>query len=266
MADCIWNEKLGDGPLVAVAVHDGHQLRNELKSLMNLNAQDRLREEDPFTGSWTRVAPTRLTGTRSRFEVDLNRPREKAVYRVPEDAWGLPVWKQTLPEPLVEASLAEYDRFFVRLKEVLDDKVRRYGHFVLLDLHTYNHRRLGVDGPPADPISNPEVNIGTGTMNRELWGDVVEGFMADLRNFNFPNGPLDVRENVKFQGGNIPRWVHENYPDSGCAIAIEFKKFFMDEWTGMPDESLVAAIGESLASTVPGILSRLSPVPTGNTA
>lgn len=266
MVDCIWNERLGEGPLVAVAVHDGHGLRDNLTPLMNLTAQERLREEDPFTGSWTSVAPTQLIGTRSRFEVDLNRPREKAVYRRPEDAWGLPVWNQELPESVVAESLAEYDLFFDRLREVLDEKVRRYGRFVVLDLHTYNHRRLGSDGPVADPISNPQVNIGTGTMDRTMWGDVVDGFMFDLQSFNFPTGPLDVRENVKFQGGNVPRWIHENYGESGCAIAVEFKKFFMDEWTGAPDAELTSSIGEAIGSTVPGIMNRLSPVPTGHAA
>ena len=32
----------------------------------------------------------------------------------------------------------------------------------------------------------------------------------------------------------------------GCGLAIEFKKFFMDEWTGAPDKRLVAGIREAL--------------------
>lgn len=38
------------------------------------------------------------------------------------------------------------------------------------------------------------------------------------------------------------------------AVAIEFKTFFMDEWTGAPDWSRIDAIREALAGTVPGIL------------
>jgi hypothetical protein len=37
------------------------------------------------------VAPTHIIVTRSRFEVDLNRPRDKAVYRCAADAWNLDV-------------------------------------------------------------------------------------------------------------------------------------------------------------------------------
>jgi hypothetical protein len=62
---------------------------------------------------------------------------------------------------------------------------------------------------------------------------------------------LDVRENVKFRGGNVPRWIHETFPNSGCAVAIEFKKFFMDEWTGELDVEQHDAIRLALESTVP---------------
>jgi len=89
-----WQMIEGDSPLVATAIHDGHNLREELADLIALEEQERLREEDPFTGVWTAVAETRLIAQRSRFEMDLNRPREKAVYLTPEDCWGLRVGKK----------------------------------------------------------------------------------------------------------------------------------------------------------------------------
>jgi hypothetical protein len=101
------------------------------------------------------------------------------------------------------------------------------------------------------------VNIGTGTMDRALWAPLVERFIADLRAFDFMGRHLDVRENVKFRGGYFPRWTHETFPATGCAIAIEFKKFFMDEWTGEPDHAQVEAIRLALQSTVPGVLEEL---------
>jgi hypothetical protein len=59
-----------------------------------------------------------------------------------------------------------------------------------------------------------------------------------------PNGRhLDVRENIAFQGkGEQTRFVHARYPGQGCAIALEFKKFFMDEWTGEPDPAELRAM------------------------
>ena len=82
-------------------------------------------------------------------------------------------------------------------------------------------------------------------------------FIETMRGFDFPGGSLDVRENVRFFGGNWPRWIHDNFPDTGVAIAIEFKKFFMDEWTGEPDEQCIEAVGDALRFTVPAVLDAL---------
>jgi hypothetical protein len=196
-------------------------------------------------------------GERSRFEVDLNRPREKAVYIQPEDAWGLQVWKQTPPAELIDRSLAEYDAFYAETHRVFTNLEKRFGRFVVFDLHTYNHRRAGPGGAPADAAENPEVNIGTGTMVRDRWAPVVDRFISDLRAFDFLGRRLDVRENVKFRGGQFSRWTHETFPDSGCALAIEFKKFFMDEWSGEADTEQMEAITGALQSTIPGILEAL---------
>jgi len=248
-------------PVAAAAIHDGHALRPDVASAVALDDAARLREEDPFTARWAEVVDTRLVGLRSRFEVDLNRPRDKAVYRRPEDAWGLEVWRESpLPEDLVQASLEQYDAFYSAAHLVLSRLEERWGRFVVLDLHSYNHRRGGPDAPPADPVENPEVNIGTGTMDRDRWAPVVERLMAELRGPDRTGHVLDVRENVKFQGGQLPRWVHENFPESGCAIAVEFRKSFMDEWSGEPDAERVGAIGQLLAGAIPGLVVALQDV------
>lgn len=252
-----WKMVEGDSPLIATAIHDGHDLREEVAELMILDERVRLREEDPFTGIWTAVAETRLIASRSRFEMDLNRPRDKAVYLTPEDCWGLQVWKERPSPEIVERSLAQYDAFYAELRRLFSDLEKRFNHFVVFDIHSYNHRRDGAGSPPENPEENPEVNVGTGTMNREKWSPVVERFMRDLRSFDFFGRQLDVRENVKFKGGNLARWTHENFPETGCALALEFKKFWMDEWTGEPDKTQVEAIRQALASTVPGVLEEL---------
>jgi hypothetical protein len=250
VSDPAWKTELGEGPLVAVALHHGHQVRDEVIRHLALDEVTRLREEDPLTGEWTAVAPHRIVVNRSRFEMDLNRPRDKAVYRRPEDAWGLEVWKPGTPDKLFERSLAQYDAFYAEMRELFDALVRTHGRFLVLDIHSYNHRRGGSDGPLADPAGNPQVNVGTGTMDRARWAPVVDRFIAELSSADFPGdsleGPLDVRENVRFFGGNFPRWIHEQYPETGCALALEFKKIFMDEWTGQADRRLMGAIHVAL--------------------
>ena len=253
-----WEIQFGSSPLVAAAIHDGHAVRREVMELLAVSETDRLHEEDPHTAFWTSIVPTRIVGLRSRFEVDFNRPRDKAVYLVPSDAWGLRVWNSPPPEEIVARSLAEYDMFYRHVEETLESLVSRFGQVVVLDLHSYNQRRGGVDGLEADAEGNPEVNIGTGTMDRKRWSPVVDRFMEELRGFDFFGRTLDVRENIKFSGGQLSKWIHGRFPDSVCSIAVEMKKFFMDEWTGEVDRMQLHEIGELLRIGAIGILQELN--------
>lgn len=253
----IWLEKKGQGPIVATAIHAGHKIRRELLPLLALDEANRAREEDPYTDYWARVVPTWLVPTQSRFEIDLNRQPETAIYLTPELAWNLHVW-QTPPGPAdIKRSLDEYDAFYKELEKLLEDMAQQHKYFVILDLHAYNYRRAGSTAAPANPKTNPEVNIGTGTLYRQLFGALVERFMEDLREFDFPGHHLDVRENVKFEGRQLAEWIHRRFPESACVLSVEFKKFYMDEWTGVGDIELIQAIRDALQSTLPGILEEL---------
>ena len=244
------------GQLVATAIHDGHELRPEIAAAMVLDEAVRLREEDPFTAVIGAAAPARVVARRSRFEVDLNRPRDTAVYRTPEDCWGLEVWRDDpLDEALVEGSLAVYDAFYADLGRHLDEVAAR-GPFVVYDVHSYNHRRDGADAPPADAADNPEVNLGTGTVD-ERFAPVVRAFTGSLRAQQVQGHPLDVRENVKFEGRALAWWVHERYAGVGVCLALEFKKTFMDEWTGEPDRQHLQELRDALAATHRPVLEAL---------
>lgn len=220
------------GPLVAVALHSGHYVRPEVEAALALSPSERLREEDPFTDGWTSIGDWRIVALRSRFEVDLNRPRDQAVYRGPEDAWGLHVWKDAPSRSLVDRSLELHDAFYAGLEGLFERLEREHGTFLVLDLHAYNHRREGPSAPPADPQANPEINIGTGTMDRHRWEHERTLFMNTLRAPRSDGRRFDVRENVRFFGGHLAGWVHSRFPRTGCVLAVEVKKFFMDEWTG----------------------------------
>jgi hypothetical protein len=245
--------QLGSGPLVATAIHDGHAVRLEVGRLLALNESERLREEDPYTALFTDVAPTRLIGLRSRFETDLNRPREKAVYLCPEDAWGLQVWK-TRPSPgVVARSLRYYDAFYAYVDRLLSNLLKQHGYFIVLDLHSYNHRRGGPEAAAEDPAENPEINVGTGSADRRKWGPVIDLFKDRLMKCDFLGRQLDVRENVKFRGGHFPQWIHQRFAGAGLAIAVEFKKFFMDEWTGALDQTQFDALHGALQFASAGL-------------
>lgn len=252
-SDAVAFEGEWQGPIVATSVHAGHGLRPELAEAMVLDEAERFREEDPFTDRIAAVVPDRVITSRSRFEADLNRPRREAVYRSPEDCWGLDVWRGgVLSDELFAGSLETYDAFYDALAPRLDALAER-GPFVLLDVHSYNHRRDGAHEPPAPVADNPEVNVGTGSLDEDQFGPLVERFMGELRRASTGSGPLDARENVAFEGRNLAWWVHDRYPRVGCVLALEFKKTFMDEWSGELDEARLRAAQDALAATLPGL-------------
>ncbi len=42
-----------------------------------------------------------------------------------------------------------------------------------------------------------------------------------------------------------------------CCLAVEVKKFFMDEWTGQVDRAQLLAVREALESAAGGVLDEL---------
>ena len=245
-------------PIVCTAIHDGHKFSDAHKNITALSDSERLQEEDPFTREWAKISDNQIIGKRSRFEFDLNRAPEKAIYVLPSDAWGLNLWKKPLPAKLQEETMRQYADIYKEIHNSLYNLIQRFGKIVILDIHSYNHRRGGPEAAPEDPANNPEVNIGTGTMDREYWAPVVDRFINDLQGYDFQGRKLDVRENVKFRGGYFPKWIHSSFEESACCISVEFKKFFMDEWTGEPDWNAINSISEALTETLPGLLEEIS--------
>jgi N-formylglutamate amidohydrolase len=235
-------------PVIATAVHNGHELRPTLAQFTAIDEKTRLREEDPHTGAIARRFANSIVVHRSRFEVDLNRERDEAVYEAPEDAWGLEVWRDPLGAAEVTESLALYDRFYADLALALDRLVEMQGGFILYDIHSYNHRRSGPQGDPEPIEESPIVNVGTGSLPVR-WKPVAEAFIESARGVVIDGAALDVRENVRFEGRQVAAWVHENYGETACALAIELKKIFVDEWSGEVDTDRLEALGAALLQT-----------------
>lgn len=251
-ATALWTLERGISPIIGTAIHNGHHVRPEALDRMALDEAGRLREEDPFTAYAILDVPNQIVFHRSRFEIDLNRARDGSVYLRPEQSWGLQVWQEPPSPAIIARSLRIHDAYYAMLRQTLAGIEADHGQFVLLDVHSYNHRRAGPDDPPTDPDQAPDINIGTFSMDRERWGHILDPLMEILGSLRFRGRFMDVRENVAFEGrGEQTRFVHQHFPLTGCAIAIEFKKFFMDEWTGEPDLEALDAIRATIAAAIP---------------
>ncbi|MGY0651304.1 N-formylglutamate amidohydrolase [Luteimonas sp. A537] len=249
-----WDITASEGPVIATAIHDGHAVRPELQPLLALPDDERLREEDPLTGLFTTVGDVRIRVPTSRFEVDLNRPRDGAVYARPEDCWGLDVWNAPLPEAGIARSLDAWDRFYGMVAERIERMLERWEAVLLIDLHSYNHRRDGPDAEPAPQAGNPDIELGLTTAEPDRWSDVTARFADALRAAPLDGRALDVRANVRFPtGGHFPEWVYARWGARVCTISPEYKKIFMDEWTGQADIAALYALRDGLQAAVDAV-------------
>jgi len=238
-----------DSPIIALALHDGHFITPEVLSYMNLKEHERFREEDPYTAYMADLHVNKVTVHTSRFLVDLNRLENKAIYKVPEDAWGLQIWKNEFPKKIEKNLLEYYQSFYNKIEELIKEIIQKFGYFLILDIHSYNHRRESPD-KTAPEIDNPEINIGT-AFNHSKWQPLTKNFMAYLSQCLIAGKYPDVRENIVFKGGGLSQWVNNSYGENGCVLSVEFKKTFMDEWTGRAFINHIQEIRKALLGTIP---------------
>lgn len=245
-----------DLPIVCAAIHNGHELSEKVKQNLTISEQTQYYEEDPYTNKFTDICNNRIIVYTSRFEVDLNRSEEKSVYIQPKDAWGLNLWKNPPSKKMLEEFYEKYRNFYKNVKMHFAEMKNRFGKFFVFDIHSYNHRRNGIKAPAGDPSKNPEIILGTNNMPKR-WRSLVYEVQHDLQKYDFYNRNLDVRINVKFAGGYFSRWIHRNFPNSACCLAVEFKKIFMNEWTVELDELKLNKLRDALASTLPDVLANI---------
>lgn len=252
VAECReWELTLGDGPVIAAAVHDGHGMRPALQPYLAIDDATRRRDEDPLTGLLTTVGDVQLRVRASRFEADLNRPRELAISPDPANTWGIKVWDAGLPDTEIERSLAYHDRFYAMVRRLMDAAIDRFGQVLVLDIHSYNHRRDGADADPADVRENPEIDLGVTTLDHGRHGGLLERFTDALRSVPLQGRAPDVRNNVRYDGGgHFPEWLYATYGDAVCAISLEYKKVFMDEWSGQADIAALYDLRDGLRAAV----------------
>jgi len=243
-------------PIVCTAIHNGHFISKKIKENLAVPEEIQQKEEDSNTEFFTKICSNRIIGRMSRFEIDLNRTPEKTVYLKPEDAWGLKIRKRKPTKEELEQSLQKYHKFYTEVESHFKKMKAKFGKFFVYDVHSYNYLRYGNDKPPADPEKNPEIILGTNNMP-EKWLPIVHDIQDEFREIDYFGRQLDVRINVKFPGGNFSRWIHRTFPDSACCVAIEFKKIFMDEWSGEIYEDKILRLREGLDSTIQNILKNL---------
>ncbi|WP_140938269.1 N-formylglutamate amidohydrolase [Sphingobacterium lumbrici] len=221
----------GNSPFWSFAIHDGSRINPVLKDYLNLNDAERFREEDPYTGTIAELPINKFIVSTSRFQLDMNRTIADAIYLRPEQAWGLSVW-ENLPEPHIATLQNEHHNVFKEIETLIQRTIDDHGYFVVLDIHSYNCKRSG-PLEEVDHNANPQINLGT-IYNHPKWRSLIQYFITSIQHQTYFSQPIDIRENVKFKGGYLSQFINKKFGDKGCVLSIEFRKDFMDEWTGEP--------------------------------
>jgi len=245
-----------------IAIHAGSRIRENLKDKLHVSPEDRYREEDPGTDRFIEKLPIQVVALDSRFEYDVNRSAEKAIPLTPEMAWGLTVWNSPLTAEEIATSLAKYREFHLLMDLVSAYLVQQAGRkggsgrAYIFDLHSYCYQREQRE--PWYVNAKPVINLGTDAINEAVFRDSIDDFLLKLKKIKAEGRLITVAENEVFKGGYLARRLSAQHPDQLADFAIEFKKIFIDEWSGefnLPVyEELVEQFGNAVADFVKGNL------------
>ncbi len=157
-------------PALAVAIHAGHNVREELLPLMQIPEKDRLFEEDPATDRMIRGNANAIWGLDSRAEYDLNRPARQAVPLTAEQFWGVQVYRAAPTDAMVRRSLEKYEAFYRFAGSCIRVLLERFGFCVVYDIHSYNISRQVEKGiaesSPVQSRNGPARSVALGQPHR----------------------------------------------------------------------------------------------------
>ncbi len=219
------------------AVHDGHQFRKELWENCLHSEYDRWYEEDPCTKQMIDSRPMVIAGIDSRFEYDLNRAPETAIY---EDAWGKKLWRNPLPDHQKQKSLSKHTNFYKVVHALISKMEEKFGAAIVYDIHSYNWKRWDRDVP--------FINLGTKNIDNDRFSAFAKAWCNALSGIKLPHDiKTTVAINDTFQGnGYFLKYITEHF-DNTLVLATEFSKIYCDEYEYIIFPEIVSAIENDLS-------------------
>lgn len=226
---------------VCAAIHDGHQFRKELWDNCLHSEYDRWYEEDPATKTMIHSHPIVIAGCDSRFEYDLNRPPQEAIF---ETAWGKQLWKTPLTENQKQKSLNKHANFYKVVYALMTKLEDKFGVCIVYDMHSYNWKRWEREVPTW--------NIGIKNVDNQRFGDCIEQWQKTLSEIQLPNGLKNsTKINDVFQGnGYFLKFITQNFQNT-LVLATEISKIYCDEYLQLIYPEVVVAVEKELKMRLP---------------
>lgn len=228
-------------PYACAAIHDGHQFRKELWENCIHTEYERWYEEDPETKNMVQTHPIVIAGCDSRFEYDLNRDPENAVF---ETAWGKQLWHQPLSEEMKVKSLNKHANFYKVVHALIETLESKFGFCTVYDMHSYNWKRWDREVPTW--------NLGTSNLDNARFGSVIEDWRQSLSKIELPNGiKPSSKINDTFQGnGYFLKYITKNFKNT-LVLATEIAKVYCDEYEQVIFPEVVKTVEEALKTRIP---------------
>ncbi|WP_394971828.1 N-formylglutamate amidohydrolase [uncultured Croceitalea sp.] len=228
-------------PYLCGAVHDGHQFRKSLWNNCRHTEYERWYEEDPCTKQMVQSHPIVIAGCDSRFEYDLNRTPETAVYR---DAWGKQLWKSPLKDDVKQFSLKKHHNFYRVVNTLLAKLEEKHQKVLVFDMHSYNWKRWDREVPTW--------NLGTANIDNERFDAIAQEWSRTLGKMQLPNELISSsRINDTFQGnGYFLKYITQNFNNT-LVLATEIAKVYCDELTGIIYPEVVKSVEKQLKEMIP---------------
>ncbi len=228
-------------PYACAAIHDGHQFRKELWENCIHTEYERWYEEDPETKHMVQTHPIVIAGCDSRFEYDLNRAPEDAVFLT---AWGKQLWHQPLSEDMKIKSLQKHENFYKVTHALVEALEQKFGYCTVYDMHSYNWKRWDREVPTW--------NLGTSNVDNDRFGDVIEDWRESLSQIKLPHQIKPTALiNDTFQGnGYFLKYITQNFKNT-LVLATEIAKVYCDEYEQVIFPEVVKTVEEALKTRIP---------------
>ena len=156
--------------------------------------------------------PIVIAGCDSRFEYDLNRDPDNAIY---EDAWGKKLWREPLSDEMKAKSLAKHNTFYSVVHALIAKLEQKFGTIVVYDMHSYNWRRWDREVPV--------INLGTSNIDNGRFGPSVEEWRESLSELELPHGIISTSNinDTFFGNGYFLKYITKTFKNT-LVLATEF--------------------------------------------
>ncbi len=226
-------------PYVCFSTHSGSKIRKEAKKNIAISQRKRKYQEDPHTEDFVVSMPIMAQGLDSRYEYDLNRSPENAIY---EEAFGYKVWKKALTEAEKKKALQKHQNFYTVISVLLQKLESKFQACVVYDIHAFNYKKIERE--------TPMFNIGTEKIDNRKFGNFVKSWQKELEKIQLPEIESTVKINDVFHGrGYLLEYITKNFSNT-LVLATEIKKVYCNEEKGDFFPVVIDAITQGLKKAI----------------